>query len=162
MHTTIDDHQVEQDERSAGIAEDRLAAHPTVEARALADAVVALFGRDDLRLWDAISDSLFANPARLDWIADEHGLPRPSDAVKATTIGLIRSKGLAVALSPIPPASQRPVCVTVAWLAEHPGHAAQLEYLAGDTGWLPAADAVRCIDDCWPVQVRLRMQVVDR
>lgn len=160
MHTTIDDHQVEQDERCAGIAEDRLATHPTIEARHLAEAVVALFERDTPSLWNLVADSLTADPERLDITAQAAGLPRPTDAVKATTISLIRSKALSASLSPIPPVSQRPVCVTVAWLAEHPGHAAQLVYRAGDAGWLPAADAVHCIDPEWCVEIRQALHMV--
>lgn len=184
MNTTTTDRQVEQADRCAGILEDRhenaectnrnhgafLAAgvlctcspdyapatpvHPTIEARALADAVVDLFQTDTLRLWDMVSDSLFANPIRLDWIARDNNLPRPTDAVKATCIGLVRSKGLAATLSPIPAADQRPVCVTVAWLTAHPGHAARLEYFDGDNGWQPAAEAIRGIDPEWPVEIR--------
>lgn len=160
MQTTIDDHQVEQDERSAGIAEDRLATHPTTEARQLAEAIIARFQQDTPSHWRLIASNLTDDPATMDYFAATHGLPRPSDAVKCRVIALIESKALGVSLSPIPPASQRPVCVRVSWLAEHPGHAAQLEYRAGDTGWLPAADAVHCIDPEWCVEIRQRMHVV--
>lgn len=56
----------------------------------------------------------------------------------------------------IPPASERPVCVTVGWLAEHPSFAAKLEYLSHDREpmWLPATRAVVLIDSGWPVEVR--------
>lgn len=161
MHIQTDLLEAEA-ERTAGILEDRHAAglHPTVEARQLAEAVISLFERDSRSLWDCVSDSLYANPIRLDWIARDHGLPRPTDAVKATTIGLVRSKGLAATLSPIPAAADRPVCVLVGWLAEHPTFAAQLEYLDGDNGWRPATEAVRGIDNEWPVEVRQAMHVV--
>lgn len=182
MHSTIDDHQVEQDERSLGIAEDRRAdqeaadavagsagadpaspvagSHLTTQARRLADLVVESFTADNPGHWQRVADSLTDDPEILDSFAAQHGLPRPIDAVKCRAIELVRSQALAVHLSPIPPASQRPVCVTVAWLAEHPTFAAQLEYLAGDTGWLPAGDAVHCIDPEWCVEVRQRIYVV--
>lgn len=53
----------------------------------------------------------------------------------------------------IPPPEQRPVCVLVSWLAEHPEAAALLEYRDGAT-WLPASTAPDDIDGCWPVEVR--------
>lgn len=160
MHTTtIDDHQVEHDERSIGIAEDRHE-HLTTQARRLADLVVASFTADNPGHWRRVASSLTDHPEILDSFAAQHGLPRPIDAVKCRAIALVESQALAASLSPIPPASERPVCVTVAWLAEHPGHAAQLEYRAGDTGWLPAADAVHCIDPEWAVEVRQIMHVV--
>ena len=135
--------------------------HPTVEARPLADAVVALFGQDSRGHWKRVVESLERSPGVLDSIAAEHGLPRPTDAVKLAAIALVRSQGLAEAMSIIPPAGDRPVCVRVGWLAEHPGFAAQLVYHEADTGeWRPAAHAVRSIDPGWPVEVRQAMTVV--
>jgi len=58
----------------------------------------------------------------------------------------------------VPPADQRPVCVLVAWLAEHPGHAARLQYLDHNTDppdWVPASGAVHDVQPGWPVEVRL-------
>ena len=44
---------------------------------------------------------------------------------------------------------------TVAWLADHPGFAARMEYLDGSTDqWRPASEAIRGIDPGWPVEVR--------
>lgn len=57
----------------------------------------------------------------------------------------------------IPPADERPACVTVGWLADNPGLAAKLEYLDHQPAaprWLPASEAIDSIDPGWPVEVR--------
>lgn len=169
MHTTTEIPSDEA-ERTAGILEDRHAAradhpagvHLTTQARELAEAVIAGFQMNTPAHWQLVASSLTDDPAMLDSFAATHGLPRPIDAVKCRAIAIIESAGLAAALSPIPPAAQRPVCVTVEWLESHPTFAAQLEYLDGEHGWKPAADAVRGIDPCWPVEVRQAMHVVGR
>ena len=168
---TITDHlPADEADRIAGILEDRhdgaSGVHPTVEARPLAEAVVGLFSQDSLGHWKRVADSLERLPGMLDSIAAEHGLPRPTDAVKLRAIDLVRSQGLAESMAIIPPAGDRPVCVTVGWLAEHPGFTAQLEYLdhnvaLGHPGvWCPASEAVDTIDAGWPVEVRRTMTVV--
>jgi hypothetical protein len=160
MHIQTDHLPDVEAERTAGILEDRHDEHLTTQARRLADLVVASFTADNPGHWQRVASSLTDSPEILDRFAAQHGLPRPIDAVKCRAIALVESQALAASLSPIPPANERPVCVTVGWLTEHPGHAAQLEYLAGDTGWLPAADAVHCIDAEWPVEVRQALHVV--
>ena len=188
MHTTTIDHLEAEAERTAGILEDRheqctnrnhgtfLAAgvlctcspdyvtaadHPTTQARRLADVVIANFRHDTPGHWQLVASTLTDDPAMLDLFATQHGLPRPTDAVKAVTIALIGSQALAASLSPIPPAADRPVCVLVGWLAEHPGHAAQMEYMDGHMGdWRPCSEAIDTIDAGWPVEVRQIMTVV--
>lgn len=160
MHTTTTDRSEMEAERVAGIIEDRHE-HLTTQARRLADLVVASFTADNPGHWARVASSLTDSPEILDSFAAQHGLPRPIDAVKATAIALVESQALADTLSPIPPASDRPVCVTVGWLADNPGAAAQLEYSEGSSGgWLPASEAVDTIDPGWPVEVRQRMHVV--
>lgn len=189
MHTTTIDHLEAEAERTAGILEDRhdfatdgtsanwctacgasqsawahqpaAADHPTTQARRLADVVIANFRHDTPGHWQLVASTLTDDPAMLDSFATQHGLPRPTDAVKAVTIALIGSQALAASLSPIPPAADRPVCVLVGWLAEHPGHAAQMEYLDGHMGdWRPCSEAIDTIDAGWPVEVRQIMTVV--
>lgn len=58
----------------------------------------------------------------------------------------------------IPPPDERPVCVTVAWLQDHPHTADRLDFLDGDT-WMPAHLAQHAIDPEWPVIVRERPAV---
>lgn len=128
------------------------------EAKTLAATVAAMFTTTGQRIQQMAADSLTVDPERLDWIAAEHGLPRPTDAVKLTAIAILRA-GEADDTPPpiIPPADQRPVCVLVGWLAEHPSFLNRLEYLDGlDRGprWLPASTAVKTIDPEWPVEVR--------
>lgn len=163
MHTTIDDLQVENDERIAGIAEDLAAVHPTTEARRLAEKVADRFLQDTPGHWQLVASSLTDDPAVLDRFAAEHGLPRPTDAVKATTIAMIRAKALPGA-NLIPPATERPVCVRVAWLAEDPLRMAHLEYLDANIGvageWRPATEAVDTIDPEWCVEIRQTMTLV--
>lgn len=162
---TITDHlPADEADRIAGILEDRhdgaSGVHPTVEARPLAEAVVGLFSQDSLGHWKRVADSLERLPGMLDSIAAEHGLPRPTDAVKLAATAMVR-QGLDESMAIIPPAGDRPVCVTVAWLAEHPGFAAQLEFFDGcNETWCPAGEAVRFIDPGWPVEVRRTMTVV--
>ena len=59
----------------------------------------------------------------------------------------------------IPPATDRPVCVLVSWLADNPHAASKLEYLDCSRTeapvWRPAAEAVEYVDPAHPVQVRL-------
>lgn len=159
--TTQTDHLPDQEaERIAGILEDRHE-HLTTQARRLAEVVVEAFTADNPGHWQRVASSLTDDPTVLDLFAAQHDLPRPIDAVKCRAIDLVRSQGLAVALSPIPPAGDRPVCVRVAWLAEDELRTAQLEYFEADTArWLPAAEAVRFIDPGWCVEVRQRMHVV--
>ena len=162
MHTQTDHLPDVEAERTAGILEDRHDEHLTTQARRLADLVVASFTADNPGHWQRVASSLTDTPEILDRFAAQHGLPRPIDAVKCRAIALVESQALAASLSPIPPANERPVCVTVGWLTEHPGHAAQLEYHDhnGDPCWRPAAHAVDIIDDGWCVEVRQRMHVV--
>lgn len=155
----------EEAERIAGILEDHHSGlHPTIEARALAEKVVDGFRQDTPGHWQLVASSLIDDPSVLDRFAAEHGLPRPTDAVKATAIAMVRSKGLAAGCDLIPAASERPVCVRVGWLAEDPLRMAHLEYLdanvepAGE--WRPASEAVDTIDHGWPVEIRQRMTVV--
>ena len=55
----------------------------------------------------------------------------------------------------LPPESERPVCVTVAWLNGHPTNAHQLDYYDGSLGcWLPADSAGHDHDPGGSVQVR--------
>lgn len=162
MQTTTAEHLDAEAERTAGIIEDRHE-HETTQARRLAEAIWAGFEVRTPRHWDVVADGLLAEPERLDTFASDHGLPRPTDAVKCRTIAVIRSMGLRATITPsiIPASFDRPVCVRVAWLAEHPDVAAHLEYFEGDTGeWRPAAHAVRSIDPGWPVEVRQAMTVV--
>jgi len=160
MHTTTTDRLEAEAERTAGL-EDRHD-HLTTQARRLADLVVESFTADNPGHWQRVASSLTDMPEMLDSFATQHGLPRPIDAVKCRAIELVRSQALAVTLSPIPPASERPVCVTVGWLADNPGLAAQLEYhdYNGPSKWMPASVAVDTIDPGWPVEVRQRMHVV--
>lgn len=170
MHTTTTDRLEAEAERTAGILEDRHdaasmhrdATTTATQARALANKIIATSQHDSTAHWLMVAKSLTLMPEMMDSFAVEHGLPRPTDAVKVTCIAYVRSQGLAASLSPIPPASERPVCVTVGWLADNPGHAAQLEYHDhnDDPCWRPAAHAVDTIDDGWCVEVRQRMHVV--
>lgn len=160
MHIQTDHLPDVEAERTAGILEDRHDEHLTTQARRLADLVVASFTADNPGHWQRVASSLTDTPEILDRFAAQHGLPRPIDAVKCRAIALVESQALAASLSPIPPANERPVCVTVGWLTEHGTLTGQLEYLDADDGWLPAWEATRRIDPGWPVEVRRAMHVV--